>query len=132
MSSPAYGEPLELNIRPSRQVASLVLAIHLTAAAVTAQLPLNMLSHSIILMAVLVSLVWNGVMFWRRTPRRLMWSRELGWRITGRNGMTQNMELLPRAYIGSWLHPCYQHLVRVGPARPKRNCWLGAMHALGS
>lgn len=103
MSLPVYGEPLELNIRPSRQAASLVLAIHLTAAVVTAQLPLNFLSHLVILLAILVSLVWNGVMFRRRTPKRLMWSREQGWRITDRNDVTHNMELLPQAYVGSWL-----------------------------
>ena len=112
MSSPAYGEPLELNIRPSRQVASLVLAIYLTAAVVTAQLPLNLLSHLIILLAILVSLVWNGVMFRRRTPKRLMWSSELGWRITDRNDITHAMELLPQAYVGGWLLVAHFHTSR--------------------
>ncbi|MGH8362878.1 MAG: hypothetical protein ACRESQ_05955, partial [Gammaproteobacteria bacterium] len=65
MSSPAYGEPLELNIRPSRQVASLLLAIHLTAAVVIAQLPMALTGRLAILAAILASLIWNGVMFWR-------------------------------------------------------------------
>lgn len=103
VSSPTYGEPLEINIRPSRQVASLVLAIHLTAAAVITQLPLPLPSRLIILVAIPVSLVWNGLMFWRRTPKRLMWSREQGWRITDRKGVTHNMELLPQAYVGNWM-----------------------------
>ncbi|HKT32009.1 MAG TPA: protein YgfX [Gammaproteobacteria bacterium] len=103
MSSPAYGEPLEINIRPSRQVASLLLAIHLTAAVVISQLPMPLLSRLIILAAILVSLAWNGVMFWRRTPKRLLWSREQGWRITDRRGITHDLDLLPQAYLGNWM-----------------------------
>lgn len=102
MSSPAYGEPLEINIRPSRQVASLLLAIHLTAAVVISQLPVPLMSRLIILTAILASLAWNGVLFWQRTPKRLMWSREQGWRITDRQGITCNLELLPQAYLGNW------------------------------
>lgn len=102
MSLPAYGAPLEINIRPSRQVASLLLAIHLTAAVVISQLPIPLFSRLIILAAILASLAWNGVLFWQRTPKRLMWSREQGWRITDRKGVTRDMELLPQAYLGNW------------------------------
>ena len=102
VSLPAYGEPLEINIRPSRQVASLLLAIHLTAAVVISQLPMPLSSRVIILAAILVSLAWNGMLFWRRTPKRLMWSLEQGWRITDRKGLTRNMELLPQAYLGNF------------------------------
>lgn len=103
MSSPAYGEPLELDIRPSRQVASLLLAIHLTAAVVIAQLPMALTSRLAILAAILASLIWNGVMFWRRTPKKLLWSREQGWRITDRRGHTHDLDLLPQAYLGNWM-----------------------------
>ncbi|HKS93501.1 MAG TPA: protein YgfX [Gammaproteobacteria bacterium] len=103
MSSPAYGEPLELDIRPSRQVASLLLAIHLTAAVVISQLPMPLMSRLIIFAAILTSLAWNGVMFWRRTPKRLLWSREQGWRITDRRGVTHDLDLLPQAYLGNWM-----------------------------
>jgi len=101
--SPAYGAPLEINIRPSRQVASLVLAIHLTAAVICSQLPLSLLSRVVILLGILVSLIWNGVLFWRRTPKRLLWSQEEGWRIKDHKGTLQRVELLPQAYLGNWI-----------------------------
>lgn len=103
MSLPAYSEPLEINIRPSRQVASLVFAIHLTAAVICSQLPLSLLSRVVILLAILVSLIWNGVLFWRRTPKRLLWSQEEGWRLKDHNDRVQRVELLPQAYLGNWI-----------------------------
>ncbi|MGH8282865.1 MAG: protein YgfX [Gammaproteobacteria bacterium] len=103
MSSNPYGEPLEINIRPSRLVATLLFAIHITAAAVCAQLPLSLLSRLVILLAVLGSLMWNIVIFWRRTPKRLQWSPEEGWRITDYNKVTCAVEILPEAHLGNWI-----------------------------
>lgn len=103
MSSPAYGERLEINLRPSRLIAALLFAIHITAAVVCAQLPLSLLGRLVILLAVLGSLMWNVVLYWRRTPKRLMWSREEGWRITDHNGVMEAVELLPEAHLGNWI-----------------------------
>ncbi|MGB9429295.1 MAG: protein YgfX [Gammaproteobacteria bacterium] len=103
MSSPTYGEPLELDIRPSRLIATLVFAIHVTAAVICSQLPVSLLSRLVILLAILGSLMWNVVIFWRRTPRRLQWSPEEGWRITEHNGVVQSVEILPQAHLGNWI-----------------------------
>lgn len=102
MSSTPYGEPLEFEIRPSRFIAALLFVIHLTAAVICLQLPLATLSRLVIFLAILGSLMWNVVIFWQRTPRRLRWSLEDGWRITGYRGHSQNMELMPTAHLGSW------------------------------
>lgn len=102
MSSMPYSEPLEFEIRPSRLMATLLFAIHVTAAVVCVQLPLAVSSRLVILLAILGSLMWNVVIFWRRTPRRLRWSLEGGWSITDYRGVTQNMELIPEAHLGSW------------------------------
>jgi len=102
VSSTPYGEPLEFDIRPSRLIASLLFAIHMTAAIISLQLPLALLSRLVIFLAILGSLMWNVVIFWRRTPRRLRWSLEDGWRITDFRGNTHAMELMPAAHLGSW------------------------------
>ena len=102
MSSMSYGEPLEFEIRPSRLIATVLFAIHVTAAIISLQLPLPLLSRLVIFLAILGSLMWNVVIFWRRTPRRLRWSLEDGWRITDYRGHSQNMELMPEAHLGSW------------------------------
>lgn len=102
VSSRSYGERLELNIRPSRLLASLVLAMHATAAAIVVTLPLALLSRLVLALAVLGSLMWNGVLYWRRTPRRLLWSAEQGWRITDYRNVTREATLLPGAYLGQW------------------------------
>lgn len=97
-----YGERLALDIRPSRLIASLLLAMHVTAAVVCAQLPLAVLGRLVLLLAVLGSLMWNCVIYWRRTPKRLLWSPEQGWRITDYAGTARDAELLPTAYLGNW------------------------------
>jgi len=102
VSSTPYSEPLEFEIRPSRLMATLLFAIHVTAAVVCVQLPLAVSSRLAILLAILGSLMWNVVIFWRRTPKRLRWSLEGGWSITDYRGVTQNMELMPEAHLGSW------------------------------
>lgn len=102
MSSTPYGEPLEIEIRPSRLIATLLFATHVTAAVISLQLPLAPLSRLVIFLAILGSLMWNVVIFWRRTPRRLRWSLEDGWRITDYRGNNQAMELMPSAHLGSW------------------------------
>lgn len=83
-------------------MATLLFAIHVTAAVVCVQLPLAVSSRLAILLAILGSLMWNVVIFWRRTPKRLRWSLEGGWSITDYRGVTQNMELMPEAHLGSW------------------------------
>ncbi|HET7651060.1 MAG TPA: protein YgfX [Gammaproteobacteria bacterium] len=103
MSSKPYVEPLILDIRPSHLIAMLVLMIHVIAALVCAQLPLSLLSRLVLLLAVTGSLMCNGVLYRKRTPRRLSWSQEQGWRLTGRDGRNLEVELLPEAYIGGWL-----------------------------
>ena len=102
MSSTPYGEPLEFEIRPSRLIATLLFAIHVTTAVICVQLPLAPLNRLIIFLAILGSLMWNVVIFWRRTPKRLRWSMEDGWRITDYHGISQNMELVPEAHLGVW------------------------------
>lgn len=102
MSSTPYSEPLEFEIRPSRLMATLLFAMHVTAAVVCVQLPLAVSSRLVIFLAILGSLMWNVVIFWRRTPKRLRWSLEGGWSITDYRGTTQNMELMPEAHLGSW------------------------------
>ncbi|MGA9855972.1 MAG: protein YgfX [Gammaproteobacteria bacterium] len=102
MSSTAYREPLEFEIRPSRLIAALLFVIHVTAAVICLQLPLAPLSRLVIFLAILGSLMWNVVIFWRRTPRRLRWCLEDGWCITDYHGISQAMELVPAAHLGSW------------------------------
>ncbi|MGH8397069.1 MAG: protein YgfX [Gammaproteobacteria bacterium] len=103
MSSNPYGEALEINIRPSRLIATLLFAIHISAAVVCTQLPLSLLSRLVILLAILGSLMWNIVIFWRRTPKRLHWSLEEGWRITDYSNVTHAVEILPQAHLGNWI-----------------------------
>jgi toxin CptA len=102
VSSTLYGEPLEIEIRPSRLIATLLFAIHVTAVVISLQLPLPLLSRLVIFLAILGSLMWDVAIFWRRTPRRLHWSPEDGWRVTDFRGISQAMELLPEAHLGSW------------------------------
>jgi hypothetical protein len=107
VSSTPYGETLEINIRPSRLIATLLFAIHVTAAAVCVQLPLALFDRLLILLAVIGSLMWNTVIYWRRTPRRLRWSLEGGWSITDSRGITHNADLIPETYMGSWFVIAY-------------------------
>ena len=81
----------------------LVLTIHVMAALVCAQLPVALLSRLVLLLAVIGSLMCNGVLYRKRTPRRLTWSQEQGWHITNREGRELEVELLPELYVGSWL-----------------------------
>lgn len=81
----------------------LILTIHVMAAVVCAQLPIALLSRLVLLLAVIGSLMCNGVLYRRRTPRRLSWSQEQGWHITGREGRELEVELMPELYLGSWL-----------------------------
>ena len=103
MSSKSYVEPLILDIRPSRLIATLVLTMHVIAALVCAQLPVSLLNRLVLLLAVIGSLMCNGVLYRRRTPRRLSWSQEQGWRITTRDGKELGVELLPDGYLTAWL-----------------------------
>lgn len=81
----------------------LVLTLHVVVALVCAQLPLPLLHRLILLLAVLGSLMCNGVLYRRRTPKRLSWSREQGWRIAARDGVEREVELQPDMYFGAWL-----------------------------
>lgn len=102
MSSNGSGERLELSVRPSRLLASLLLAMHATAAIIVVSLPVTLLNRLVLALAVLGSLMWNGVLYRRRLPRRLVWSAEQGWRIIDYRNMVHEAELLPGAYLGEW------------------------------
>lgn len=103
MSSTPYGEPLDLPIRPSRLVATLLCGIHLTAAVVCVEVPAPFTWRAALLLAVISAFFWNAFLYARRTPKRISWSLEQGWRLTSWKGMEEEMELLPEAYIGPWL-----------------------------
>lgn len=103
MSSNPCGEPLDILIRPSRLIASLLLAIHITAALIVSQLPISVLARLVMMLAVLGSLMWNLVLYWRRTPKRLRWQFESGWQISDYQQHEEAVELLPQAHLGDWI-----------------------------
>ncbi len=103
MSSTPFVAPLELLIRPSRIIASLLSAMHAMAILVCAPLPMPMAYRSALLLAVLSAFFWNAYIYMRRTPRRLNWSPEEGWRWMERGGTEHVLELLPQAYLSNWL-----------------------------
>ncbi|MGH8279806.1 MAG: protein YgfX [Gammaproteobacteria bacterium] len=103
MSSNRYSEPLEIEIRPSRLIAGMLLAMHATAAVILAEVPVSMLARLVILLAVVGSFMWNVVLYWHRTPRRLSWRPEAGWQVTDYRGRSEALELLPQAHLGAWI-----------------------------
>ena len=103
MSSTAYGEPLELLIRPSRLMATLLIAIHLTAIVVCAPLPLPFIWRVVLVASILCAFASNAYLYVQRSPRRLHWSPEEGWTLTSRDGKEHDVELLPEAYLSPWL-----------------------------
>lgn len=103
MSSTPYGEPLELLIRPSRIIATLLVTLHLLALAASAPLPLPFLWRAVLVLSILAAIVNNGLLYLKRTPRRLHWSPEEGWTLTTRDGKDHEVELLPEAYLSNWL-----------------------------
>ncbi|MDE2346513.1 MAG: hypothetical protein KGL13_08595 [Gammaproteobacteria bacterium] len=46
--------------------------------------------------------MWNMVIFWRRTPRRLRWSPEAGWQVVDYRGRHMEVRLIPGTHLGSW------------------------------
>lgn len=103
MSSTPFGEPLDLSIRPSRLIATLLVGMHLTAIVVCAPLPLPALWIWSLLLAILSAFFWNAYLYMERTPRRLHWSPELGWTLVDRKGKSHDVKLSPEAYVSSWL-----------------------------
>ena len=103
MSSTPFGEPLDLSVRPSRLIATLLLGMHLTALVICAGLPLSLDYRAALLLAVLSAFFWNVAMYVQRTPRRLHWSPELGWTLVDRKGASHEVKLLPEAYLSTWL-----------------------------
>ena len=102
MSSTPFGEPLDLSIRPSRLIATLLIGMHLVALVVSAGLPLPVDYRAALLLAILSAFFWNVAVYVQRSPRRLHWSPELGWTIVDRKGVSHAVRLLPEAYLGSW------------------------------
>jgi hypothetical protein len=103
VSSTPFGEPLDLSIRPSRLIATLLVGMHLTAIVVCAPLPLPVVYRGALLLAILSAFFWNVFVYVQRTPRRVHWSPELGWTIVDRKGVSHEVKLLPEAYLSSWL-----------------------------
>lgn len=103
VSSTPFGEPLDLSIRPSRLIATLLVGMHLTAIVVCAQLPVSVDYRAALLLAILSAFFWNVAVYVQRTPRRLHWSPELGWTLVDRRGKSHEVKLLPEAYLSGWL-----------------------------
>lgn len=103
MSSTPYGEPLELIVRPSRIVLTLLCTMHTLAALVCAPLPLPFSYRIGLLLAILGAFCWNLRTLMQRTPRRLHWSPEQGWSIIDRSGKEHFLKPMPEAYISNWL-----------------------------
>lgn len=103
MLSTPYGEPLELLIRPSRLIAALLLTLHLLALAACAPLPLPLLWRAVLILSILAAFVNNGLLYLKRTPKRLHWSPEEGWTLTARDGTDHPVELMTEAYLSPWL-----------------------------
>ncbi|HLW74656.1 MAG TPA: protein YgfX [Gammaproteobacteria bacterium] len=103
MSSTPYGEPLELLIRPSPLMATLLCLMHMAAIAVCTPLPISLAYRAAIVIGIVCAFFWNGYVFIQRTPRRLHWSPEEGWTLTDRKGTQHEVRLLPEAYLGPWL-----------------------------
>ena len=103
VSSTPFGEPLDLSVRPSRLIATLLVGMHLTAIVVCAPLPLPVVYRAALLLAILSAFFWNVFVYVQRTPRRLHWSPELGWTIVDRKGVNHEVKLLPEAYLSTWL-----------------------------
>ena len=103
MSSTPFGEPLDLSVRPSRLIATLLLGMHLTALVLCAGLPVPLDYRAALLLAILSAFFWNVAVYVQRTPRRLHWSPELGWTLVDRKGKSHEVKLLPEAYLSGWL-----------------------------
>lgn len=117
MSSSPCGAPLEINIRPSRVIAALLLMIHVTAAIVVTQLPVPIFARLIILLAVIGSFMWNVVLYWHRTPKSIRWQPDAGWLISDHRNRTESVELLPQAHLGNWLTVAHFRTMRTGKRR---------------
>ena len=103
MSSMSYAEPLEVEIRPSRLIATLLFGIYAVAAIACARMPVSLGGHVILVVGLVGVCIWNGVFYMRRTPRRLYWSAEQGWRMLDWRGVSHDLELSAEAYLSNWL-----------------------------
>ena len=107
MSSTPYGEPLEVLVRPSRLVAVLLCLMHVLAVLVCAPLPIPFDYRVALLLAIVSAFFWNMYTVMQRTPKRVNWSREGGWRVTDRHGVERDLQPQPEVYIGTWLVVAY-------------------------
>jgi len=82
---------------------SLICLMHLTAITVCAPLPIPLEYRAAIGAAVVFAFFWNGYVYFQRTPKKLHWSPELGWTLTGWRGGDSAVTPLPEAYISPWL-----------------------------
>jgi hypothetical protein len=103
VSSTPFGEPLDLSIRPSRLIATLLVGMHLTAIVLCAGLPVPTEYRAALLLAILSAFFWNASLYTQRTPRRLHWSPDEGWTLVDRRNVSHEVKLLPEAYLSSWL-----------------------------
>lgn len=103
MSSNPYAAPLDLLVRPSRLVATLLLFMHVTAIFICGQLPIAFSYRGVLILGVVGAFIWNASVYLHRTPRRVHWSPEEGWTLTDRRGAATAVELLPEAYLSQWL-----------------------------
>lgn len=107
MSSRPFGEPLDLSIRPSALIATLLIGMHLVALVLCAGLPLPLNYRAALLLAILSAFFWNAAVYVQRSPRRLRWSSEFGWSIVDRKGVTHAVRLHAQAYMSAWLVMAY-------------------------
>src|SRR5690348_5657408 len=66
VSSTPFGEPLDLSIRPSRLIATLLIGMHLVALVVSAGLPLPVDYRAALLLAILSAFFWNVAVYVQR------------------------------------------------------------------
>src|SRR5579872_3680107 len=98
-----YAEPLEVEMRPSRLIAALLFGIYAVAAIACARMPVSLGGHVILVVTLAGVCFWNGIFYVRRTPRRLYWSAEQGWRMLDWRGVSHDLELSAEAYLSDWL-----------------------------
>lgn len=107
MSSTPSAPPLELRLRPSRQLALFLLFSHGATLAVLTAVNLPPWATAVLASAIIVSFVH----YWRRYVLRrgaaavlaIRWRAE-GWQLTDGAGQTQDVRLLPGSYLGgNWI-----------------------------
>lgn len=116
MSSTPSAPPLELRLRPSRQLALFLLFSHGATLAVLTAVNLPPWAVAVLASAIIVSFVhyWRRYVL-RRSPRAVVavsWRAE-GWQLTDGTGRVQDARLLPGSYLG-------EHLIVLRFSAPRR------------